>query len=80
MTTLAPILEAFFTDRLMTQRAAAPHTIASYRDTLKLLLGYIHAQTGKLPSQLDLTDPGRRHYRRVPDPPGSRPRQQRRHP
>ncbi len=56
MTTLAPILEAFFTDRLMTQRAAAPHTIASYRDTFKLLLGYIHAQTGKLPSQLDLTD------------------------
>jgi site-specific recombinase XerD len=56
MTTLAPILEAFFTDRLMTQRAAAPHTIASYRDTFKLLLGYIHAQTGKLASQLDLTD------------------------
>src|SRR5579884_2720361 len=56
MTTLAPILQAFFTDRLMTQRAAAPHTIASYRDTFKLLLGYIHAQTGKLASQLDLTD------------------------
>lgn len=56
MTTLAPILEAFFTDRLMTQRAAAPHTIASYRDTFKLLLGYIHTQTGKQPSQLDLTD------------------------
>lgn len=56
MTALAPIVEAFFTDRLMTQRAAAPHTIASYRDTFKLLLGYVHAQTGKLPSQLDLTD------------------------
>jgi integrase/recombinase XerD len=56
MTTLAPILEAFFTDRLMTQRAAAPHTIASYRDTFKLLLGYIHTQTGKLASQLHLTD------------------------
>lgn len=56
MTALAPILEAFFTDRLMTQRAASPHTIASYRDTFKLLLGYAHAQTGKLPSQLDLAD------------------------
>jgi site-specific recombinase XerD len=56
MTALAPILEAFFTDRLMTQRAATPHTIASYRDTFKLLLGYLHTQTGKLPSQLDLTD------------------------
>jgi site-specific recombinase XerD len=56
MTALAPIVEAFFTDRLMNQRAATPHTIASYRDTFKLLLGYVHAQTNKLPSQLDLTD------------------------
>ena len=56
MTALAPILEAFFTDRLMTQRGASPHTIASYRDTFTLLLGYIHQQTGKLPTQLDLAD------------------------
>src|SRR6266540_5062060 len=56
MTALAPILQAFFTDRLMIQRAATPHTIASYRDTFRLLLGHIHAQTGKLPSQLDLAD------------------------
>ena len=56
MTALAPILEAFFTDRLMTQRGASPHTIASYRDTFTLLLGYLHQQTGKLPAQLDLAD------------------------
>lgn len=56
MTALAPILEAFFTDRLMTQRGASAHTITSYRDTFKLLLGYLHEQTGKQPSQLDLTD------------------------
>lgn len=56
MTALAPILQAFFTDRLMTQRGASPHTIASYRDTFTLLLGYIHQQTGKLPAQLDLAD------------------------
>ena len=56
MTALAPILQAFFTDRLMTQRAAASHTIASYRDTLRLLLGYVHDQTGKQPAQLDLAD------------------------
>jgi integrase/recombinase XerD len=56
MTTLAPILEAFFTDRLMTQRGASPHTIASYRDTFTLLLGYLHRQTGKLPTHLDLAD------------------------
>lgn len=56
MTALAPILQAFFTDRLMTQRGASPHTIASYRDTFTLLLGFIHQQTGKLPAQLDLAD------------------------
>lgn len=56
MTAVAPILEAFFTDRLMTQQGVSPHTIASYRDTFKLLLGFLHSRTGKLPAQLDLTD------------------------
>jgi len=56
MTALASILQAFFTDRLMTQSGASPHTIASYRDTFKLLLSYVHEQTGKLPTGLDLTD------------------------
>jgi integrase/recombinase XerD len=56
MTSLAPILEGFFTGYLMTQRKASPHTIASYRDTFTLLLGHLHGQTGKLPSQLDITD------------------------
>jgi site-specific recombinase XerD len=56
MTALAPLLQAFFTDRLMTQYGASPHTIASYRDTFRLLLGHVHQQTGKLPAQLDLTD------------------------
>jgi site-specific recombinase XerD len=56
VTALAPILEAFFTDRLMNQQGASRHTIASYRDTFKLLLGYLHTHTGKLPADLDLTD------------------------
>jgi len=56
MTKLAPVLESFFTSYLMTQRQASPHTIASYRDTFKLLLGHLHEQTGKLPAQLDLAD------------------------
>ena len=42
MTSLAPLLQAFFTDRLMTQYGASPHTIASYRDTFKLLLSFVH--------------------------------------
>lgn len=56
MTSLAPLLQAFFTDRLMTQRQASPNTIAAYRDTFKLLLGYIHEQTGKPPSSLEISD------------------------
>ena len=53
MTAVAPTLQAFFTDRLAQQRQASPQTIAAYRDTLRLLLAYVHRQTGLLPSQLD---------------------------
>lgn len=56
MTALPPLLQAFFTDRLMTQYGASPHTVASYRDTFKLLLGFVHRQTGKLPDRLELAD------------------------
>jgi integrase len=58
MTALAPTLQAFFTDRLVRQRDASPHTIAAYRDTWRLLLGFAAARTGKQPSQLDITDLG----------------------
>ena len=56
MTLIAPTLQAFFTDRLTAQRQASPRTIAAYRDTLRLLLGFVHRQTGKLPSTLDWDD------------------------
>jgi integrase len=56
MTALAPVLQAFFTDRLARQRDASPHTIAAYRDTWRLLLGFAAARTGKQPSRLDITD------------------------
>lgn len=38
MTALAPTLESFFTGFLLAQRAASPHTVAAYRDTLRLFL------------------------------------------
>ena len=38
--TLAPLLENFFTQRLMSQRQASPHTVGSYRDTFRLLLHF----------------------------------------
>ena len=56
MSSLAPTLEAFFTERLYRQLHASPHTIRAYRDTFRLLLDYAHQQTGKTPCQLDLAD------------------------
>jgi site-specific recombinase XerD len=56
MTVIAPTLQAFFTDRLMNQLHASPHTIASYRDTIRLLLTYARQQRGKDPCDLDFTD------------------------
>ena len=56
MTMLAPILQTYFTDRLIGQRQASPHTIAGYRDTFRLLLGFATSRTGKAPSDLDLAD------------------------
>lgn len=56
MTSLAPLLQSFFTDRLMDQRQASPNTIAAYRDTFKLLFSHIQDQTGKRPSDLAISD------------------------
>jgi integrase/recombinase XerD len=55
---LAPILQGFFTDKLIRQRQASPHTIAAYRDTWRLLLTFTQQRTGKAPSQLDIPDLG----------------------
>lgn len=56
MSVVAPTLQAFFTDRLIRQRQASPHTIAAYRDTYRLLLGYLAEHQGKSPSTLDFED------------------------
>jgi integrase/recombinase XerD len=50
--TLPTLVQQFFTDRLCTQMAASPNTIASYRDTFRLLLQFASEQTGKAPTQL----------------------------
>ena len=56
MSLLAPTLQAFFTDRLITQRDVSPSTIAAYRDTFRLLLAFVEQHTGRQPFQLDLAD------------------------
>lgn len=47
------LLQGFFTERLTRQRRASPHTIASYRDTFRLLLRFAQTRLGKPPTQLD---------------------------
>lgn len=54
--TFAPLLEGFFTQRLMRQRRASAHTIASYRDTFRLLLQFVQQRLRKAPSALMLDD------------------------
>ncbi len=56
MSALAPRLQAFFTDRLVSQRRSSPHTIAAYRDTFRLLLGFAAKRTHQEPSALDIAD------------------------
>jgi site-specific recombinase XerD len=56
MSALAPILQGFFTDKLLRQRQASPNTVAAYRDACKLLLDFASRQARKQPCQLDLAD------------------------
>jgi site-specific recombinase XerD len=56
MSALAPILQGFFTDKLIRQRQASPNTIAAYRDTCRLLLEFATRETGVTPCELDIGD------------------------
>ena len=56
MNTLPTLLQGFFTDRLICQRQASAHTIAAYRDTMKLLLGFAARSAHKQPADLELAD------------------------
>ena len=56
MSLLAPTLQAFFTERLITQRDSSPQTVAAYRDTFRLLLPFAHERIGKQPCELDVDD------------------------
>lgn len=55
-TTLFSLLQGFFTDRLMNQRQVSPHTIASYRDSFRLLVDFARQQLKKEPQSLTLSD------------------------
>jgi len=56
VTVLAPLLERFFTQRLMQERRVSPHTISSYRDTFRLFLKFTQQRLHKAPSALLFED------------------------
>lgn len=53
---LASLVQCFFTERLVRQQRASPHTIASYRDAFRLLLRFAQERLGKEPVALALDD------------------------
>jgi site-specific recombinase XerD len=52
----AALVQQFFTDYLLAQRAMSPNTVASYRDAMLLFLDFAHERLGKLPTELRLAD------------------------
>ncbi len=56
MTALAPTLQAFFTDRLASQRGASPNTIAAYKTSLRLLIVFAADRATTRPCDLDFGD------------------------
>lgn len=55
-TRLASLIQRFFTDRLLTQVGASPHTVAAYRDAFRMLLKFAATALGRPPSDLRLED------------------------
>jgi integrase/recombinase XerD len=53
---LATLLQGYFTQRLMAEVHASPHTVASYRDTFRLLLAFAQESLGKAPALLTPQD------------------------
>lgn len=53
---LGPLLQSFFTEHLLSHRRASPQTVDSYRDTFRLLLGFLRKTKGKEPSHIRIAD------------------------
>jgi site-specific recombinase XerD len=53
-TSFPALLQGFFTDRLLRQLRASPHTVAAYRDTFRLLLRFAVDRHGQPPTKLQI--------------------------
>ena len=51
---LPSLVQRFFTQRLLEQQGLSTHTVASYRDTFRLLLAYAAQHVGRAPSDLQM--------------------------
>src|SRR3989475_3322011 len=56
LTNFPALLERFFTQRLMQQRQASPHTISSYRDSFRQFLKFVQQRLRKPPSRLSFEE------------------------
>ena len=50
------LVQQFFTEYLVAQRAVSPRTVACYRDALSLFLGFASNKLGKAPTAMQLAD------------------------
>ncbi len=56
MTRIAGTLQRWFVQRLITEQQVSDHTVAAYRDAIRLLVGYVHDHHGRIPAELDFAD------------------------
>lgn len=55
-TLVGPLLQAFFSEHLCVHKRVSVQTIASYRDSFRLLLQFLHTTTGTAPAGLRVAD------------------------
>lgn len=55
-TSLPSLVQRFFTQRLLEQQDLSSHTVASYRDTFRLLLAFATKTVGRAPSKLQVEE------------------------
>ena len=70
MSAIAPALQEYFTQRLIGQRQASPHTVTAYRDCFRLLFAYLAQTSGKQPAELGFEDLDADTISGFLDPPG----------
>ncbi|MCE9567504.1 MAG: site-specific integrase [Planctomycetes bacterium] len=54
--TFATLVREFFCDRLINQQNVSPHTVAAYRDSFRLLLGFVRQHRRKSPATMSMDD------------------------